>query len=156
MSGWPGDMIRLLTAALLALLVAAPSRAAPPGPSSESLQACARAVNAGHAPGPRDAILSRGVNVTTLFDPAPGASQDAADIRTLKAAGILHLRIPFDPAWVLSWPASGTLDEKLRRLDSFVCAALRHDIAVILDNHGGDLHPTDASTQDALPRLGAA
>ncbi len=154
-------MTRFLTAALLTLLMAAPSwaappRAAPPGPSSESLQACARAVNAGRPPGPRDAVLSRGVNMTTLFDPAPNASQDAADIRTLKAAGIRHVRIPFDPVWVLSWPASGAPDEKLRRLDSFVCAVLRQDIAVILDNHGGGLHPTDAIPEDALPRLGAA
>ena len=145
-------------AALLAAALswASPSSAAPPGPSSDSLRTCAEAVNAGHAPAPRDAALSRGVNITTLFDPAPGASQDAADIRTLKAAGIRHVRIPFDPAWVLSWPAGGTPDEKLRRLDSFVCTALRQDIAVILDNHGGDLQPTDASTADVLPRLGAA
>ncbi len=153
-------MTRLLTASLLALFMvlpswAVPSWAAPPGPSSESLQSCARAVNAAHTPGSRDAALSRGVNMTTLFDPAP-AAQDAADIRTLKAAGIRHIRIPFDPAWVLSWPAGGTADGKLRRLDSFVCAALRQGIAVILDNHGGDLHPTDASTEAALPRLGAA
>ncbi len=147
-------MIRLLAAGLLAFLMAAPSLAAPPGPPSD-LQACARAVNAEHAPGPRDAALSRGVNMTTLFDPSPGASQDAADLRTLKAVGIRHVRIPFDPVWVLSWTAGGPADEKLRRLDNFVCAALRQGIAVILDNHGG-LHPTNTSTDDMLPRLGAA
>lgn len=152
-------MARLLTVFLVLLVTAlswaVPSSAAPPGPSSD-LRACAEAVNAGHPPGPRDAVLSRGVNITTLFDPAPGASQDAADIRTLKAVGVRHVRIPFDPAWVLSWPAGGAPDEKLRRLDSFVCAALRQGIAVILDNHGGKLHPTDASAEDVLPRLGAA
>jgi len=93
--------------------------------------------------------------MTTLFDPAP-PDQDAADIRTLKTVGIRHIRVPFDPVWVLSWPASGAADDKLRRLDSFVCTALRSGIAVILDNHGGKLHPTDASKEDSLARLGAA
>ncbi len=152
-------MARLLTACfvLLAALLsrASLSSAAPPGPSSDP-RACAQAVNAGHVPGPREEALSRGVNMTTLFDPAPGPSQDEADIRTLKAVGLRHVRIPFDPAWVLSWPAGGAPDEKLRRLDSFVCAALRQGVAVILDNHSGALHPTDASTEDVLPRLGAA
>lgn len=153
-------MTRLLTASVLTLLLTtpfsvAPSWAAPPGPSSDSLQACARAVSTAHTPGPRDAALSRGVNMTTLFDPAP-AAQDAADIRTLKSVGIRHVRIPFDPAWVLSWPSGGAPDEKLRRLDGFVCTALRSGLAVILDNHGGELHPTDASTEAVLPRLGAA
>lgn len=153
-------MAQLLTASAVALLLTAlfsayPSLAAPPGPSSDSVQTCARAVNAAHTPGPRDAVLSRGVNMTTLFDPAP-AAQDTADIRTLKAAGIRHIRIPFDPTWVLAWPAGGVPDEKLRRLDSFVCMALRNGLAVILDNHGGDLHPTDMSTEATLSRLGAA
>lgn len=139
-------------------LVASPSLAATP---SESPQACAAAVNkaaqsrAVHAFGSRDAVLSRGVNLTTLFDPAP-AGQDAADIRNLKSIGIRHVRIPIDPVWVLSWPAGDATDEKLRRLDAVVCTALRLGIAVILDNHGGGLHPTDASTEAALPRLGAA
>ncbi len=92
---------------------------------------------------------------TTLFDKAP-AVQDVADIRTLKAVGIHQIRIPIDPVWVLSWPAGGVTDEKLRRLDAVVCAALRNGIVVILDNHRGDLHPVDASSEASLPRLGAA
>ena len=148
-------MSRFFALSCLALLIASPSLAATRSPSSESLQACARAVNDARAPGSRDAALSRGVNLTTLFDPAP-AGQDAADIRNLKAIGIRHVRIPIDPVWVLSWPASGATDDKLRRLDAFVCTALRSGVAVILDNHGGDLHPTDVSPETALPRLGAA
>lgn len=153
MAGKGLQLGKLLALGCLALLMATPSLAA--APSSESLQACARAVNAGHVPGSRDAALSRGVNMTTLFDPAP-PGQDAADVQTLKAVGIRHIRIPIDPIWVLSWPATGTADNKLIRLDNFICAALRNGIAVILDNHGGDLHPTDASSAASLPRLGAA
>ena len=148
-------MSRYFALSCLALLIASPALAAARLPSAESLQACARAVNDAPAPGSRDAALSRGVNLTTLFDPAP-AGQDAADIQNLKAIGIRHVRIPIDPVWVLSWPANGDTDDNLRRLDAVVCTALRSGIAVILDNHGGALHPTDASPETALPRLGAA
>jgi len=125
------------------------------GPPSQTLQACARAVNAGHSPGSRDQALSRGVNITTLFDEAPVA-RDLADIPRLRKIGVRHIRIPIDPVWVLSWPASGAADEKPRRLDTAVCAALSSGLAVILDNHDGSLQPKDTSGDDTLQRLGAA
>ena len=99
--------------------------------------------------------MSRGVNITTLFD-APSPAQDLADISKLRGMGMRHIRIPIDPMWVLSWPAGGAPDEKLRRLDNAVCTALRGGLAVILDNHSGDLQPRDGADDSKLRRLGAA
>ena len=146
---------KFIIAGCFFLLFAFPTNAASSGPSSQSLQACARAVNAEHPVAGDVNALSRGVNITTLFNKAL-AARDVADIPELRKLGIRHVRIPIDPEWVLSWPDGGSADETLRRLDGAVCAALQNGLAVILENSGGQLQPKDGSRKASLKQLGAS
>jgi endoglucanase len=73
--------------------------------------------------------LSRGVNVTSVFDMDSSFQQLLGDLPTIAGYGFHHIRIFVDPKWVTSWNPA---DARREHLDLTVDTAIRSGLGVIL------------------------
>lgn len=80
-------------------------------------------------PTTRLTTLSRGVNVTTVFDTGPAYLQLLSDLPSIARLGFRHIRIFVDPDWIVQWNPT---DVKREHLDRVVDGAVSHGLGVIL------------------------
>jgi endoglucanase len=96
-------------------------------------------------PAARLDTLSRGVNLITVFTPAPLPIIDSG-LHTIRQAGLRHVRIFVDPAWVLRDAANPS-----NRLQQVVKAAVADHLGVILCM-GSSADPMDDKATPAVVR----
>jgi hypothetical protein len=101
-----------------------------------------------NVPESRLAILSSGVNLTTVFPedyrPLQLLPDMSKDIRAIRAQRFKHIRIMVNPLWVNQW------DDHLQRLDAAVRTALNEHLGVILCLNAPKLGQLVASDDDAI------
>ena len=135
---------RWFAAGLVALLAAIPNPAAP----CES--------PAGSVPPQAIAALSRGFNLAGWLDGPESIAPEMTVLRTLRKAGMTHIRLP---VWaervMLRFSSQREVNDELRSLDSALTLLLSLGYHVSVDLHPGDrfsrLHRDDpAASMDAL------
>src|SRR5437867_598557 len=98
----------------------------------------------GTVPAVRLARLARGVNLPHWFVYAPTQSPErarsyitSADLTSLRAAGLTHVRLPVDPAYIWDEQAKAVRRENLAEVTRAINLALDEGLAVIFDPHAG-------------------
>ena len=155
-------MIRLATSIWSTVwLMAAPVQA---GAAPSRLASCVAAsapaglLTTASVPG----ALARGVNLTDALAGTVDLRRVEQDMRMIRGVGLRHVRLPIRPGQLMTWPGDGSSEATPRlgaldRLDAVICAALRHDLTVILDMHPEQgLALQDSSDASVVARLAAA
>jgi endoglucanase len=109
----------------------------------------------------RFARLGKGVNLSFWLWLAPSGDFDAEayterDMQLLQAAGMTHVRLPFEPEKLMADFSDPTqMDENyLAEMDRAISMALKYDLAVIVDPHPqNDLRYNIATDDEFLARM---